>query len=130
MLLSSFYNLRKLRNDKIKLFSSLNYNKCPQYYNNFYNLRFPRFSLRNIKNVDISQSAQYSSSIDQNYKNRKEFNSSINVKYKESVIKYSSWLEKYLPPKLLPYALLARLDKPIGTWLLYLPCSMSRVFKE
>ncbi|CAG8464784.1 25836_t:CDS:2 [Racocetra persica] len=38
---------------------------------------------------------------------------------------YSSWLYTYLPPKLVPYALLARLDKPIGTWLLYLPCSKS-----
>ncbi|RIB03252.1 UbiA prenyltransferase family-domain-containing protein [Gigaspora rosea] len=37
----------------------------------------------------------------------------------------SSWLYTYLPPKLVPYALLARLDKPIGTWLLYLPCTWS-----
>nr|CAG8547460.1 3953_t:CDS:2 [Entrophospora candida] len=36
----------------------------------------------------------------------------------------NSLIDKYLPTKLIPYALLARLDKPIGTWLLYLPCSL------
>jgi len=43
-------------------------------------------------------------------------------KYKETK---SSWVDTYLPSKLVPYALLARLDKPIGTWLLYLPCTWS-----
>ncbi|MQL78338.1 hypothetical protein Taro_010752 [Colocasia esculenta] len=33
-----------------------------------------------------------------------------------------SWVERYLPGLLQPYALLARLDKPIGTWLLAWPC--------
>jgi 4-hydroxybenzoate polyprenyltransferase len=32
------------------------------------------------------------------------------------------WLERSLPPAALPYARLARLDKPIGTWLLLWPC--------
>ncbi|CAG8570937.1 420_t:CDS:2 [Acaulospora morrowiae] len=36
-----------------------------------------------------------------------------------------SWLNKYLPSKLVPYVLLTRLDKPIGAWLLYLPCAWS-----
>jgi 4-hydroxybenzoate polyprenyltransferase len=33
-----------------------------------------------------------------------------------------SWVDVYLPEKVRPYALLARLDKPIGTWLLAWPC--------
>lgn len=32
-------------------------------------------------------------------------------------------LMRTLPPHLAPYAQLMRLDKPIGTWLLFLPCS-------
>lgn len=32
-----------------------------------------------------------------------------------------SWVEKRLPPFFWPYAKLARLDRPIGTWLLLLP---------
>jgi 4-hydroxybenzoate polyprenyltransferase len=33
-----------------------------------------------------------------------------------------NWVEKYLPPAALPYAQLMRLDRPIGWWLLLLPC--------
>lgn len=33
-----------------------------------------------------------------------------------------SWISLYLPKKVQPYAHLARLDKPIGTWLLAWPC--------
>jgi 4-hydroxybenzoate polyprenyltransferase len=31
------------------------------------------------------------------------------------------WLDRLLPPKLRPYLRLARLDRPVGTWLLFLP---------
>ncbi|CAG8708212.1 37386_t:CDS:2, partial [Gigaspora margarita] len=51
--------------------------------------------------------------------------STIEETFKKNVPGRSSWLYTYLPPKLVPYALLARLDKPIGTWLLYLPCTWS-----
>lgn len=34
----------------------------------------------------------------------------------------TSWIDLYLPQKARPYAKLARLDKPIGTWLLAWPC--------
>lgn len=37
----------------------------------------------------------------------------------------SSWIDLYLPQKARPYAQLARLDKPIGTWLLAWPCMWS-----
>ncbi|KAK4394653.1 4-hydroxybenzoate polyprenyltransferase, mitochondrial [Sesamum angolense] len=36
-----------------------------------------------------------------------------------------SWIDVYLPEKARPYAHLARLDKPIGTWLLAWPCMWS-----
>ena len=34
----------------------------------------------------------------------------------------SSWIDLYLPERARGYAKLARLDKPIGTWLLAWPC--------
>ncbi|KZV34737.1 hypothetical protein F511_00639 [Dorcoceras hygrometricum] len=37
----------------------------------------------------------------------------------------SSWIDVYLPRKARPFAFLARLDKPIGTWLLAWPCMWS-----
>ncbi|CAG8546538.1 1186_t:CDS:2 [Ambispora leptoticha] len=43
-------------------------------------------------------------------------------KYKESTL---SWIYKKLPISVVPYAQLVRLDKPTGTWLLYLPCAWS-----
>jgi 4-hydroxybenzoate polyprenyltransferase len=33
-----------------------------------------------------------------------------------------NWVDRWLPPALRPYARLARLDRPIGWWLLLLPC--------
>uniref|UniRef100_A0ACD5VD11 Uncharacterized protein n=1 Tax=Avena sativa TaxID=4498 RepID=A0ACD5VD11_AVESA len=36
-----------------------------------------------------------------------------------------SWVERWLPQAARPYAMLARLDKPIGTWLLAWPCMWS-----
>ncbi len=36
-------------------------------------------------------------------------------------IRADGWVERRLPAGLRPYAKLARLDRPIGTWLLYLP---------
>ncbi len=33
-----------------------------------------------------------------------------------------SWIDKWLPVALRPYCRLARLDRPIGTWLLLVPC--------
>ncbi len=37
-------------------------------------------------------------------------------------IRYGGWLERCLPAGLHPYFRLARLDRPIGTWLLLFPC--------
>jgi 4-hydroxybenzoate polyprenyltransferase len=38
-----------------------------------------------------------------------------------SDIRHSDWVEWYLPARVRPYARLARLDRPIGTWLLLFP---------
>lgn len=40
---------------------------------------------------------------------------------KEERIIYNNWLD-HLPAKIAPYAFLTRIDKPIGTWLLFWPC--------
>lgn len=39
-----------------------------------------------------------------------------------SDIRAGDWVDRFLPGSLRPYARLARLDRPIGTWLLLLPC--------
>jgi 4-hydroxybenzoate polyprenyltransferase len=39
-----------------------------------------------------------------------------------SDIPRGGWLDRYVPRRLRPYARLARLDRPIGTWLLLFPC--------
>ena len=38
-----------------------------------------------------------------------------------SDIRRGDWVERYLPALFRPYARLARLDRPIGTWLLLFP---------
>jgi 4-hydroxybenzoate polyprenyltransferase len=38
-----------------------------------------------------------------------------------SDIHHDDWVERYLPARIQPYARLARLDRPIGTWLLLFP---------
>ena len=38
-----------------------------------------------------------------------------------SDIRHGDWVERYLPARVRPYARLARLDRPIGTWLLLFP---------
>ena len=39
-----------------------------------------------------------------------------------SDIARDDWVDRFLPAGMRPYARLARLDRPIGTWLLLLPC--------
>jgi len=43
-------------------------------------------------------------------------------KQDRSDIKTGNWVDRWLPPPIRPYARLARWDRPIGTWLLLLPC--------
>lgn len=49
-------------------------------------------------------------------------------KTEERVI-YNNWLD-HLPAKIAPYAFLTRIDKPIGTWLLFWPCGKSFLIKR
>ncbi|KAI8384678.1 UbiA prenyltransferase family-domain-containing protein [Radiomyces spectabilis] len=49
---------------------------------------------------------------------------SLTPEDEEQRIKYNNWIDK-LPPKIAPYVFLTRLDKPIGTWLLFWPCAWS-----
>lgn len=37
-------------------------------------------------------------------------------------IRTDGWIDRFAPPTLRPYLKLARLDRPIGTWLLLFPC--------
>ena len=39
-----------------------------------------------------------------------------------SDIPKNNWVDRYMPEFSRPYIRLARLDRPIGTWLLLLPC--------
>src|SRR4051794_24073370 len=117
-----FSILRDLKLIQLKLI------KLPLYVNNVNNNAICR---RNLRNLKINQNSTKVLPV-KNFKwpiNICKFASNIkNVnnfstnegKYKETE---SSWVDTYIPSKLVPYALLARLDKPIGTWLLYLPCS-------
>ncbi len=46
----------------------------------------------------------------------------INDKNAASDISALSWTGRWLPGRVRPYLVLARIDRPIGTWLLLLPC--------
>lgn len=48
------------------------------------------------------------------------------VDKKEERVIYNNWLD-HLPAQVAPYAFLTRLDKPIGTWLLFWPCGMYNI---
>ena len=47
-----------------------------------------------------------------------------------SDIPKGNWVDRYLPAATRPYARLARLDRPIGTWLLLFPCWWSIALAE
>ena len=49
-------------------------------------------------------------------------NSAIKKKTDLSDINFLNWVDKWLPKSWRPYARLARLDRPVGTWLTLLPC--------
>ncbi|KAG0174262.1 hypothetical protein DFQ28_002899 [Apophysomyces sp. BC1034] len=57
---------------------------------------------------------------------QKAWNSSSTINTKKELDRpvYNNWIDK-LPAKIAPYVFLLRLDKPIGTWLLYWPCAWS-----
>ena len=50
----------------------------------------------------------------------KQLGSDANLSDPSDIVS-GDWVERYLPGRVRPYARLARLDRPIGTWLLLLP---------
>lgn len=69
-------------------------------------------SLRLGQNAGISTSHSVGDDKGSKKNNEREELKKVNV----------SWVDLYLPKKISAYAHLARLDKPIGTWLLAWPC--------
>ncbi|KAL7326185.1 Para-hydroxybenzoate--polyprenyltransferase, mitochondrial precursor (PHB:polyprenyltransferase) [Mucor circinelloides] len=51
-------------------------------------------------------------------------NTTVATEKNKQPIVYNNWLD-HLPKKVAPYAFLTRIDKPIGTWLLFWPCAWS-----
>src|SRR6266481_8107869 len=52
---------------------------------------------------------------------KREGEGDLAARIDRSDIHYGDWVERYVPLQIQPYARLARLDRPIGTWLLLFP---------
>ncbi|KAJ9556288.1 hypothetical protein OSB04_010902 [Centaurea solstitialis] len=84
------------------------------------NSRFSYFDL-----IRLGQSCGFSSrSLRDEEKEKREEGVDLELRKSKSSVS-GSWVDLYLPRKIRPYAHLARLDKPIGTWLLAWPCMWS-----
>lgn len=80
---------------------------------NFSNFKFRYFNLFKLgQNYGISTSSHRLKEEDDKLKRKNDDKTGCNV----------SWIDLYLPKSVRAYAHLARLDKPIGTWLLAWPC--------
>ena len=82
----------------------------------------------NIKNINIrrcfgNQATNDKSSTSDNDKNDTATNNINSSTTSDPPI--LTWVDTYLPESAKPYARLARIDKPIGTWLLVWPCFWS-----
>lgn len=89
------------------------------YIPSFYSSEFNYFHL--IRLGQSSGISTSSHSLRDEEKEKRDESNDLELKNKGSV----SWIDLYLPEKIQPYAHLARLDKPIGTWLLAWPCMWS-----
>lgn len=85
-----------------------------------YNLEFCK-SVGSLSNFQLVVHISTSPSRLGQDKENKNQSSSSNVSSGGDI----SWVDLYLPRLVQPYARLARLDKPIGTWLLLWPCVWS-----
>nr|GFB39022.1 4-hydroxybenzoate polyprenyltransferase, mitochondrial-like [Tanacetum cinerariifolium] len=96
---------------------SSNFNK----HNNFYHhySSFAYFNNR-LGGCLAQQQRTYNTTSNTNLKEEEKYE--LLGKKKKKV---SGWIDLYLPKIMRPYAHLARLDKPIGTWLLAWPCFWS-----
>lgn len=74
----------------------------------------------NFKTLALFQSLHHSTLANSNFDP-----GNANEKNDAKKGKLLPWIDLYLPKKVQPYAHLARLDKPIGTWLLAWPCMWS-----
>ncbi|XP_023735109.1 4-hydroxybenzoate polyprenyltransferase, mitochondrial [Lactuca sativa] len=93
------------------------------YIPNFDNSKFKYFDLIRLgQSCGISTSSHSLRDEEEKAKRDEELK---NNKGSSSSSSSVSWIDLYLPEKIRPYAHLARLDKPIGTWLLAWPCMWS-----
>lgn len=97
--------------------SLINSSKCNYRYIPEFELP-QKFNFRDFNSLRLGQNAGISTSHgEEDEEGSKKKSDSEGLK-KVNV----SWIDLYLPKKVSPYAHLARLDKPIGTWLLAWPC--------
>lgn len=90
---------------------------------NYYELYIPQFDNSKFSYFSLIRLGQSSGICTSSHSSKDEKKEKLNggLKNRGSV----SWIDLYLPEKVRPYAHLARLDKPIGTWLLAWPCMWS-----
>ncbi|XP_024986959.1 4-hydroxybenzoate polyprenyltransferase, mitochondrial isoform X1 [Cynara cardunculus var. scolymus] len=100
-------------------FSDSNRRNHELYIPSFDDSKFNYFHL--IRLGQSSGISTSSHSLRDEEKEKRDESNNLELKNKGSV----SWIDLYLPEKIRPYAHLARLDKPIGTWLLAWPCMWS-----
>ncbi|KAK6282095.1 hypothetical protein POUND7_015920 [Theobroma cacao] len=96
----------------------------PNYENSRDHIRISKENLSFLSNFSpgIAWISTSSGVTDRSSKGDQQHSSSGNNK---NVVEVPSWIDVYLPRGIQPYAKLARLDKPIGTWLLAWPCMWS-----
>ncbi|WRX13686.1 UbiA prenyltransferase family - like 1 [Theobroma cacao] len=96
----------------------------PNYENSRDHFRISKENLSFLSNFSpgIAWISTSSGVADRSSKGDQQHSSSGNNK---NVVEVPSWIDVYLPRGIQPYAKLARLDKPIGTWLLAWPCMWS-----
>ncbi|XVE66322.1 hypothetical protein DITRI_Ditri08aG0071200 [Diplodiscus trichospermus] len=95
----------------------------PNYENSHHHFKVSKENLSFLTNLRpgiawISTSSGVAGSSGKGYQRR-------SISDNKNVAEVPSWIDVYLPREIQPYAKLARLDKPIGTWLLAWPCMWS-----
>lgn len=99
---------------------SLTHNRFFRHVNNTTTLKLLKphiYSRRTLPAIFNTQQKDWNSTVSSATPNQQPGNNE-----KEERIIYNNWLD-HLPAKVAPYAFLTRIDKPIGTWLLFWPCA-------
>eukprot|EP00522_Entomoneis_paludosa_P003695 CAMPEP_0172473294 /NCGR_PEP_ID=MMETSP1065-20121228/68781_1 /TAXON_ID=265537 /ORGANISM="Amphiprora paludosa, Strain CCMP125" /LENGTH=413 /DNA_ID=CAMNT_0013231465 /DNA_START=407 /DNA_END=1648 /DNA_ORIENTATION=- len=94
------------------------------------NSTLPRIAVRSFQTVPPRQAPHSSKSNNDQQPNRSPPSDDSTANDKTTSFQTSdppvlTWVDQYLPISWQPYARLARIDKPIGTWLLLWPCGWS-----